>query len=221
MGGAPTVRVGVLGGTFDPIHIGHLIAAEEVRCELALDTVLFAPAGQPPHKDPTTLAPVFHRVRMVELAIASNAFFALSRVDLERPGRSYTVETLRLLRGQLGTGAEIFFIIGMDSLAELASWRDPLGVISLCRLAVVNRPPYPQVDLSTMERALPGISKRVDMVRIPGIYVASSDIQARVARGLTIRYQVPEPVERYILDHGLYRPPLDGVSGQVGDGASG
>ena len=199
------MRVGVLGGTFDPIHIGHLIAAEEVRCDLALDTVLFVPAGQPPHKSPTAVTAASHRVHMVELAIASNPSFQLSRVDLERPGRSYTVEMLRLLREQFGAAAEIYFIIGMDSLSELTSWRDPLGIISLCRLAVVNRSPYPQVELSTLEAELPGISDRVEMVRIPGIDIASSDLQARVARGHTVRYQVPEAVERYIFDNGLYR----------------
>lgn len=206
----------MLGGTFDPIHIGHLIAAEVVRCDLALDTVLFVPAGQPPHKSPAAVTAAVHRVRMVELAIASNPWFQLSRVDLERPGRSYTVETLRLLREQYGADTEIYFIIGMDSLSELNSWRDPLGIISLCRLAVVNRPPYPEVDLSALEAKLPGISSRVEMVRMPGIYVASSDLQVRVARGLTIRYQVPEPVEHYIHENGLYL-----ASGDVGDGQMG
>ena len=195
----------MFGGTFDPIHIGHLIAAEEVRCDLALDTVLFIPAGQPPHKSPAGVTPASQRARMVELAIASNPAFELSRVDLERPGRSYTVDTLRLLREQLGGSTEIYFIIGMDSLSELTTWRDPSGIISLCRLAVVNRPPYQQVELSTLEAELPDISNRVDMVRMPGIYVASSDLQARVAHGLSIRYQVPEAVERYILENGLYR----------------
>lgn len=199
------MKVGVLGGTFDPIHIGHLIAAEAARCELSLDTILFTPAGQPPHKNPNAVTSAFHRVRMLEMAIESNPFFQLSRVDLERPGRSYTVDTLRLLREELGPATEIFFIIGMDSLVELGSWRDPSGVLAQCRLAVLNRPPFPEVDLLAMERELPGISERVDMVRMPGIYVASSDLQERVARGLSIRYQVPEPVERYILEHGLYR----------------
>ncbi len=199
------MRVGVLGGTFDPIHIGHLIAAEEARSSLDLDRVLFAPAAYPPHKDAAAVTEAFHRVNMVAEAIASNPFFELSRVDLDRPGRSYTVETLQLLKRQLGPEVELFFIVGMDSLAELTTWHDPAGIIALCRLAVVNRPPYPEVDVTALERMLPGISKRVEMVRIPGIYVASSDLQMRVARGLTIKYQVPEGVERYIREHGLYR----------------
>ena len=199
------MNVGVLGGTFDPIHIGHLIAAQECVHALNLQKVLFAPASQPPHKAPGSVSPVYHRVRMVELAIYSNPAFEISRVDLDRIGRSYTFETLELLREQLGPEVELFFIIGMDSLAELGTWREPSRVISLCRLAVLNRPPYQEVDLSALEAEIPGISERVDMVRMPGIGVASHDLRARVASGLPIRYQVPEAVERYIIRSGLYK----------------
>ncbi len=199
------MRIGVLGGTFDPIHIGHLIAAEEARHDLNLEQVLFAPAGQPPHKNPGEVTAVYHRVRMVELAIFSNPAFRLSRVDLDRGGRAYTVETLELLREELGPDVEIFFIIGMDSLAELTTWREPARVIKLCRLVVLNRPPYGDVDLSALEPEIPGISERVEMVRMPGIDVASTDLRERVASGQPIRYQVPEAVERYIYGNDLYR----------------
>lgn len=199
------MRVGVFGGTFDPIHIGHLIAAEEVRYHLRLDKILFAPAGQPPHKDPGSVSSVKDRARMVELALAENSAFELSRVDLDRAGPSYTVETLRLLHEGLGPGTEIFFIIGMDSLSELRSWRNPERLISLCRLAVLNRPPYPEVDAGALDAAIPGISDRLEMVRMPGIDVASSDLRERVAAGLPIKYQVPDAVERYILENRLYR----------------
>lgn len=199
------MRLGVMGGTFDPIHVGHLVAAEEVRWALGLEKVLFVPAGQPPHKEPRDVSPAADRVRMVELAIASNPSFELSLVDVERPGRSYTVDTLRILRERLGEAVELFFIVGMDSLGELPGWREPQRIISLSRLAVVNRPPYPSVELEALERKLPGISGRVEMVRMPGIYVASSDLQERVARGLPIKYQVLEPVESYIRERGLYR----------------
>lgn len=199
------MRIGVLGGTFDPIHIGHLIAAEECLHALDLEKVLFAPASQPPHKAMVDVSPVYHRLRMVELAIYSNPAFEISRVDLDRIGRSYTFETLELLHEQLGPGAEIFFIIGMDSLAEMSTWREPARVISLCRLAVLNRPPYQDVDLSSLEPQIPGISGRVDMVRMPGIGVASTDLRERVEAGLPIKYQVPEAVERYIIRNELYR----------------
>jgi nicotinate-nucleotide adenylyltransferase len=198
------VRVGILGGTFDPIHLGHLVAAEQVRCALDLDRVLFVPAGQPPHKPISVVSDVVHRVRMVQLAIASNPCFELSLVDVDRPGRSYTVEMLEILRQQLGSETGLYFIAGMDSLLDLTNWREPQRLIGLCRLAVVNRPPYPAVDLQSLERRLPGISRQVDMVRIPGIYISSSDLQERVAAGMSIRYLVPETVERYLRDAGLY-----------------
>lgn len=199
------MRVGVMGGTFDPIHLGHLVAAEEVRYALRLEKVLFVPAGEPPHKGHRPVSLAVHRVRMVELAIASNPSFQLSTLEVDRPGRSYTVDTLQRLQEELGPAAELFFIVGMDSLGELLTWRDPGRLIALCRLAVVNRPPYLSVDLATLERELPGISRRVDMVEIPGIDIASSELRDRVARGRPIRYQVPEPVEQYIGETGLYR----------------
>ena len=199
------MSVGVLGGTFDPIHVGHLVAAEQARWALGLEKVLFVPAGEPPHKVVGGSSPAADRVRMVELAIASNPHFELSLVDVNRPGRSYTVDTLRLLRERLGTGTELFFIIGMDSLAEFTGWRDPAGVITQCRLAVVNRPPYPEPDLLGMEKKLPGISRRVEIVNMPGIALSSSDLRRMVAEGAPIRYLVPDLVERYIADRGLYR----------------
>jgi nicotinate-nucleotide adenylyltransferase len=198
------VRIGVIGGTFDPIHLGHLIAAEEVRSRLNLQKVLFVPAGEPPHKKLQRVSPAFHRVRMVELSISTNPFFELSLVDVNRPGISYTVETLEILKKELGESTEIYFIIGMDSLAEIVTWKEPERLISLARLAVVNRPPYPTVDVTSLEEKLPGVSGRVDMVSIPGIYIASSDLQERVANCRPIKYQVMESVENYIKKHRLY-----------------
>jgi nicotinate-nucleotide adenylyltransferase len=198
------MRLGLMGGTFDPIHLGHLIAAEEVRTALDLGQILFLPAGHPPHKEATWISPAVHRVRMVELAIASNPFFKLSLLDVERTGKSYTVETLRLVRDELGPETELYFIVGMDSLAELLTWRNPEEIIALSRLAVVNRPPYARVDVRTLEPTLPGVVERVVFVDVPGIDIASVDLRDRVKRGLSIKYQVVEPVERYILDSGIY-----------------
>jgi nicotinate-nucleotide adenylyltransferase len=204
VGGRKIMRLGLMGGTFDPIHLGHLIAAEEVRSALDLDRVLFLPAAHPPHKELAGISPAVDRVRMVELAIASNPFFELSLLDVERVGKSYTADTLRILRQERGTGTELFFIVGMDSLAELLTWRDPHDIIALSRLAVVNRPPYPTVDLNALNSRLPGLSERVVFVPIPGIDIASVDLRDRVRKGLSIRYQVVEPVERYILENRLY-----------------
>ena len=200
------MRIGVLGGTFDPIHVGHLVAAEQVAWALALDRVLFVPAGTPPHKAGGAAAGAVDRVRMVELAIAGNPLFELSLVDVNRPGRSYTVDTLRVLRMELGESTELHFIVGMDSLGDLAGWKDPVGLIAQCRLAVVNRPPYPEPNLARMEEQVPGISERVDMVNMPGIALSSSDLRRMVASGAPIRYLVPDAVEQYIIDRGLYRP---------------
>ena len=194
-----------MGGTFDPIHLGHLIAAEESRGQLALDKLLFLPTGAPPHKEMEEISEIRHRVRMVELAIASNPCFELSMVDAERRGRSYTVDTVEIFRERLGPGTELFFIIGMDSLADLLSWREPARLISLCRLGVVNRPPFNQVRLEELEGRLPGVSSRVEMVRMPDIGISSRDLRERVARGMSIKYMVPEAVEHYILESGLYR----------------
>lgn len=199
------MRIGVMGGTFDPIHMGHLVAAEEAMWALRLDKVLFVPTGEPPHKQPGGSSAAADRVRMVELAIASNPHFQLSLVDVNRPGKSYTVDTMRILRADLGAGAELFFIIGMDSLSELSTWKDPAGLITQSRLAVVNRPPYPEANLVRLEAQLPGISGRVDMVEMPGIDLSASDLRQRVTTGRPIKYLVPEAVEQYILERGLYR----------------
>lgn len=199
------MRIGVMGGTFDPIHIGHLVAAEEARCALRLEKVLFVPAGEPAHKEPGDVSLALHRVRMVGLAVATNSFFELSTVDVARPGKSYTVDTVTRLRRQMGEEADLFFIVGMDSLGELTTWKEPDKLVSLCRLAVVNRPPYRLMDLAILEQQIPGISDRVDLVKMPGIDISASDLRLRVATGLPVKYLVPEPVEQYIKEKGLYR----------------
>jgi nicotinate-nucleotide adenylyltransferase len=202
MGGVG-MRVGVLGGTFDPIHIGHLVAAEEVRAQLRLDRVIFVPAGLPPHKLSDDISSVDHRLAMVKLAIASNPYFTISRVDIDRFGPCYTVDTLQLLRDELGSDVELYFIMGSDSLADLPTWYQPQRLIRLCRLAVVERPGY-QVDMEELERVLPGITSRVHFINSPPLGISSTDIQRRVREGLPIKYQVPEAVEEYIYKHELY-----------------
>jgi len=197
------MRVGVFGGTFDPIHIGHLVAAEETRVQLKLERVVFVPAGLPPHKLANHISPVEHRLAMVQLAIASNPYFTVSRVDIDRFGPCYTVETMELLRDEWGPGVELYFIMGSDSLADILTWYKPERLIRLCRLAVVKRPGY-DVDIRELDRLLPGIASRVQFINSPLIDVASCDIRRRVREGLSIKYQVPEAVERYIYEHGLY-----------------
>jgi nicotinate-nucleotide adenylyltransferase len=198
------MRVGVLGGTFDPIHIGHLVSAEEVRVKLRLECVVFVPAGLPPHKLDHVMSPVEHRLAMVELAIASNPHFAVSRVDVDRFGPCYTVDTIELLRDEWGADVEIYFIMGSDSLLDILTWHNPRRLIRLCRLAVVSRPGY-QVDLDELDALLPGVASRVQMLNAPELAISSSDIQRRVREGLSIKYQVPEAVEAYIYQHKLYQ----------------
>ena len=199
------MKVGVLGGTFDPIHHGHLVAAEEVWTKLQLSCVLFVPAGQPPHKLGRAISPAAHRLAMVELAIAGNPRFLLSRVDVERVGPSYSVDMLAALRGQLGPAAELHFIIGFDSLADLLTWHDPGRLVQLCRIAAVTRPGYHWYDLAGLEAAIPQARQRIDIVEIPQLDISSSDLRWRVAEGRPITYQVPRAVERYIEKQGLYR----------------
>jgi len=201
---APVRRLGILGGTFDPIHHGHLLAAEEAFHQLALDRVLFVPAGIPPHKPARPISPADHRVRMVELAITGKPYFALSRVDVDRPGPSYTVDTLELLRAGWGPDPQFFFIEGNDSLSDITCWYQPRRLIELCELAVVARPGS-QIDLPELERRLPGITGRIHWVRIPLLEISSSDLRARVRAGRSISYLVPREVEAYVRQQGLYR----------------
>jgi nicotinate-nucleotide adenylyltransferase len=197
------MSIGIIGGTFDPIHVGHLIMAEEARVQLGLERVIFVPAGLPPHKLDWDISQAEHRLAMVELAIASNPRFSVSRIDIERSGPCYTVETIELLQKEWGP-EEIYFIMGSDSLAEILTWHEPERLIKLCYLAVVKRPGY-DADLEELENHLPGISSRVRFVNAPLVGISSTDIRRRVREGLPIKYQVPEAVEDYIYKHGLYR----------------
>ncbi|MGD8473030.1 MAG: nicotinate-nucleotide adenylyltransferase [Anaerolineae bacterium] len=201
---AQVQRLGIFGGTFDPIHHGHLVAAAEARFQLDLDRVLFVPARVPPHKPAQPISAASHRLRMVELAIATNPHFALSRVDVDRPAPSYTVETLELLRAEWGPGPRFFFIEGPDSLSDIVCWYQPQRLIELCELAVVARPGS-NVDLAGLERQLPGLTDRLHWVEMPLLEISSTDVRARARTGRPISYLVPHGVEAYIRQHGLYR----------------
>jgi len=174
-------RIGILGGTFDPIHYGHLIIAEEARFQIPLDRVLFVPAARPPHKPDVYICPAHHRLRMIELAIASNPAFEVSTVDLYRPGPSYSLDMIRLLRQECGPRAELYFIMGMDSLAGILSWHEPARLLGLCRLAVARRQGY-RADLSALEAELPDITGRTTFLDTPEYGVSSSDIERRHRR---------------------------------------
>jgi nicotinate-nucleotide adenylyltransferase len=164
--------------------------------------VLFVLAGQPPHKPERPIAAAPHRAAMVEAAVADNPAFALSRVDLDRPGPHYTVEMLALLRRGYA-GAELFFLMGGDSLAQFLTWRDPAGIVRQARLAVMPRPGY-EPDLAALERAIPGIRERLVWLDAPYLDIAASDLRRRAGRGLPLRYLVPPAVETYVREHRLY-----------------
>jgi nicotinate-nucleotide adenylyltransferase len=194
-------RIGLFGGTFDPPHYGHLVAAQEVAWHLRLDRVLWLPAHQNPLKRGEPSSSAEQRCDMVRLAIAENPLFELSRLDLDRPPPSYTVDLLALLRSD---NTELFFIVGADILPELPRWRAPDEILRLARLAVVNRPGTPAPDVSTLERLQPGASARVDVVSIPGVDIAARELRRRIRSGEPVRYLTPTAVERYIREHRLY-----------------
>jgi nicotinate-nucleotide adenylyltransferase len=201
--GNSVARIGVLGGTFDPIHHGHLVIAEDARVYLSLDKVLFVPARQPPHKPEGSYSAFEHRVRMTELAIADNRRFELSLIEAERPGPSYSVDTLRQLQSEIGPDKVLYFIIGMDSLGNIASWYKPAELVSLCRIVVAERAGY-QLDLEALDEALPGLREKLELIDTPELSISSTDLQRRIKSGLSIRYQLPASVEKYVFEHELY-----------------
>lgn len=198
------MRVGILGGTFDPVHTGHIRVAEEVMSRLGLGKVIFVPAGQPWLKAGGPIAPAKHRVQMVRLAIAGRPGFELSLVEIERPGPSYTIDTIQDLRAQLGEEVELFFILGCDNLAQLHKWKDAVRLISLCRLVAVPRPGCEMPELKKLEEALPGISASVIALDKPEIDISATEIRKRAEHGLSVRGLVPDAVADYIRQHKLY-----------------
>lgn len=198
------MNIGVLGGTFDPIHNGHILVAEETRAWLNLAEVLFVPAGQPWLKEASPILVAEHRVQMVRLAIAEQPYFKLSTMEIDRAGPSYTVETINELQVQLGAGDELFFILGWDSLAQLPQWKEPSRLIKLCHLVAVPRPGYTHPDPNSLEAAIPGLSRRLILLDKPEVDIDATQIRKRVAQGLSISHLVPEPVDEYIRQHKLY-----------------
>jgi len=206
------VNIGVLGGTFDPIHIGHLVVAEEARIKLGFREVLFVPAGQPWLKLDRNITPAVHRVEMVRRAIADNPHFKLCTLEVERPGPSYTVDTLMMLRKQLDSEASLFFVLGRDTLAELPLWKEPKKLVQLCKLVVAPRPVLSEVeglgskDLQHLETSIPGLLDKVIQLDMPVIGISSAEIRQRIAQGLSVRYLVPAEVEKYITEQKMYLP---------------
>jgi nicotinate-nucleotide adenylyltransferase len=196
-------RLGILGGTFDPVHYGHLVAAQEACYQLELDQVLFVPAGMPPHKPARPVSTARHRLRMIELAIAGRPCFSLSRVDVDRPGPHYTADMLQLLKDEWGPGTTLFFIEGADALGDILDWYQPQRIVELAEFAVVDRVGV-ELDLGRLEQHLPGLSARLHRVQMPLLDISSTDLRQRVREGRPISYLMPDEVMAYILEHELY-----------------
>jgi nicotinate-nucleotide adenylyltransferase len=196
--------IGIMGGTFNPIHIGHLIAAQEVLYKINLDKVLFIPTGNPPHKEGKFIVPAEQRLQMVELSTRENEKFSVSDIEINRDGKTYTYDTLIELH-KVYYGNKFYFIIGFDTLKEIDTWRRIEDICSLCSFIVVNRSnDYNEMfDLIMKKKEKYGID--IDIVDIPNIEVSSTDIRNRIALNKSIKYIVTQEVEKYIYDNDLYR----------------
>jgi nicotinate-nucleotide adenylyltransferase len=218
------MRLGLLGGTFNPIHNGHLAIARQTREALGLDRILFIPTGDPPHKSHDNLAPAKHRYEMVRLAIASDPLFSISDVELRRTGKSYSIDTIRVVQQEYGADTTLFFLIGLDAFLDFQSWREPEALLSLCSFVIISRPGLSFQSLSTMGllpplpiRSLADLDAgcrsiwevqigmhRLICLRLPPSEVAASDIRKRIGQNMPVANLLPPLVQSYILDHHLY-----------------
>jgi len=198
-------KLGIFGGTFDPVHLGHLAVAKEAKEALELDEVLLVPAGQPMSKQNETITSAKHRLEMLKLAIGGIPYLKISTIEIERKGPSYTSDTIAQIRKQSGGGDEIYFILGWDSLAQLPTWHEPAKIIGMCTLAAVPRPGYAKPRLRSLEGVLPGILKKVIFLDKPRIDISATEVRELAAKGEAIENLVPKPVAEYIRKNKLYR----------------
>ena len=200
-------RIGILGGTFDPPHLGHLLIAETARVALALETVLFLPAGEPWLKSGQRVTPAGHRLRMVQLAVAGNPGFRVCDCEVRRRGPTYTVATLRQLRAQFPPAADFYFIVGSDVLAQFHRWQEPERILELCRLAVIERPGGPPDGIAALAERFPPAAAAGALVSVPGPRVdfSASELRRILAAGQSARYRIPDAVMDYIKEHKLYQ----------------
>jgi nicotinate-nucleotide adenylyltransferase len=195
-------RLGIMGGTFDPIHYGHLVTAEEALHQFALDEILFLPTGRPWMKEQEDVSPAEDRYLMTVIATASNPRFRVSRLEVDREGTTYTVDTLRNLRAEVGDEVDLFFVSGADAILEIFQWKDPEELFDLATFIAATRPGY---DIALFEATAPTSHPRISVMNIPALAISSTDVRTRVAAGRPIRYLVPEGVNSYVQKAGLYR----------------
>jgi len=198
--------IGIMGGTFDPVHYGHLVTAESVRAHYGLQEVVFVPTGMPPHKSPQLVSEAEHRYLMTVLATATNPAFSVSRSEIDRPGPSFTADTVREVRRSRGRQTEVMFITGADAVRQLATWSRLDEIFQYCEVVAASRPGYPFAEFEQEIAQLPrSVRQRIHFLEVPALAISSSDIRHRVAEGMPIRYLVPESVKSYIDKMGLYR----------------
>ena len=203
--GDSTPRLGVFGGTFDPIHAGHLLLAQEAALRLSLDQTWFVPANNPPHKPGQVHTPFADRLSMIELAVAGNPAFSVSLLNADDATPNYTADLMEMLQRQLAGHASLYFLMGMDSLRDLHTWHKPDWLVQNCELVVLNRPGVEKIWLR-LEARFPGIRDRVHLVEMPGVDLSGTNIRARIDAGEPIRYLIPQLVHDYIEEHSLYVP---------------
>lgn len=200
-----THKIAVMGGTFDPIHYGHLVTAEAVMHEYQIDRVLFIPSGQPPHKAGKSVTPAEHRYLMTLLATETNPNFFSSRIEIDREGYTYTIDTIRELK-KANPDTEIYFITGADAFSEILTWKDPEVLLSSCHFVAATRPGYSRKKAAPQIEAIVNRhTNRLHYIEVPSLTISSSDIRSRVREGRPIKYLLPETVENYIYKHGLYQ----------------
>jgi nicotinate-nucleotide adenylyltransferase len=203
------ISIGLMGGTFDPIHLGHLVTAEEVRLRHNLDYVIFVPSGTPPHKENRTVTNAEHRYLMTMLATITNPYFTVSRVEIDQPPDTptYTIDTIRFFHEYYGSNVRLFFITGADAILEIITWKDYRILLSICSFIAVTRPGYSLNRLrETIGAVCPQVLFNIHILEIPAVAISSTLIRQRVAEGKTIKYLTPESVTEYIIKNRLYRP---------------
>jgi nicotinate-nucleotide adenylyltransferase len=199
-------KIGIMGGTFDPIHYGHLVTAEAAREKFCLDKVIFVPSGNPPHKRSKEISPGIDRVNMTVLATANNPYFEVSDIELKRDGYTYTVDTLKEFIKMYGENTRFYFITGADAVMEILTWKDVSTILKLCRIVSAYRPGSDINKFRSMVDELERVHRsNIHLIEVPALAISSTEIRKRVKSGITIKYLLPEKVERYILEKGLYK----------------
>ncbi len=202
-----TPRIGIMGGTFDPVHFGHLVTAEEALVQFNLDKVVFMPTGRPVRKTHRHVSSAEDRYLMTVIATASNPDFEVSRLEIDRPGDTYTVDTMLQLREIYGPRSELFFISGADAVREILTWKDAGRFAELCTFIAATRPGF-DADLDSLEPVQGAVAPHLEAMEVPALAISSSDIRSRVSGRRPVRYLLPEAVAAYIEKNGLYREPV-------------